>query len=102
MFYIRHFHFARVAVSTDRGGRLRAPNSSVRKGPVFVHAHCTDGVTGSKGRGEANGVEGGIGVGGGIRDGNGLGGGNWDVNGGGNGDGVGAGTGTGVEENEGT
>ena len=33
--------------------------------PVFVHAHRTEGVTGSEGREGANGVGGGIGVGGG-------------------------------------
>ena len=31
LFYSRHFHFARVIISADRGWRLRAPDSSVRK-----------------------------------------------------------------------
>ena len=58
--------------------QLRSP------GPVSVHAHRTEGVTGSKGREGANWV----------------GGGNGDVNGDGNGDG--AGTRTGGGANEGT
>ena len=31
LFYSRHFHFARVIISADRGWRLRVPDSSVRK-----------------------------------------------------------------------
>ena len=31
LFYSRHFHSARVTISPDRGWRLRAPDSSVRK-----------------------------------------------------------------------
>ena len=61
------------------------------QGSVSVHAHCTEGVTGSEGREGANGV--GIEVGGGNGDGNGVGVGNGDVNG--NWDGDGAETGTG-------
>ena len=74
--------------------------------PVSVHAHRTEGVTGSEGQEVSNGGGGGIGVGGGIGDGNGVGSGNGDV--GGHGgvdghgdlDGAGAGTGTGVEVSE--
>ena len=51
------------------------------QGPVYVHAHRTEGVAGSKRREGANGVGGRIGVGGGNKDGNGVGGGNGDVNG---------------------
>ena len=43
------------------------------QGPVPVHAHRTEGVTGSKGREGANGIGGGVGVGGGNGDGNGVG-----------------------------
>ena len=75
------------------------------QGPVSVHAHRTEGVTESKEREGANGVEVGvgIGVGGGNGDGNEVGGGNGDVNGGEDGDGGGAGTGAGtrVEAKEG-
>ena len=46
------------------------------QGPAAVHAHRTEGVTGPKGQGGANGVEGGIRVGGGNGDGNGVRGGN--------------------------
>ena len=52
------------------------------QGPMFVHAHPTEGVTGFEEREEANGV----------------GGGNGDVNG--DGDGGGVGTGTGMEASE--
>ena len=48
--------------------------------PVSVHAHRTEGVTGSEGREEANRVGGGIGVGGGDGDGNGAEAGAGDVN----------------------
>ena len=54
------------------------------QGPMSVQAHRTEGVIGSEGQEEANGVGGGIEVGGGI----GVGGGNGHRNGvwGGNGD----------------
>ena len=61
---------------------------------MSVHAHRTEGVTGSEGREGANGVGVGIGVRGGNGDGNG------DVNG--DGDRAGTGTATGVEANKGT
>ena len=80
-----------VALASTRQLRLQ--------GPVSVHAHPTEGVTGSKGREGANGVGGHIGVGGGNGDGNGVGGGNGDVNDHGNGDGAEAGPG--VDQNEG-
>ena len=67
---------------------------------MSVHAHRTEGVTGSEGREGVNGVEGGIRVGGGNGDGNGGGGGNGD--GDVDRDGVGAGTRTVVEATEGT
>ena len=69
------------------------------QGPVSVHEHRTEGVTGSEGREGANGVGCRIEVGGGNGDGNGVGGGNGDVNG--HGDGDRAGAGTRVEANEG-
>ena len=59
------------------------------QGPVSVHAHRTEGVTGSERRGGANGVGGWIGVGGGNGDEKGVGGGNRDMNGDGDGTGVG-------------
>ena len=62
---------------------------------VPVHAHRTEGVSGSEGREGSNGIGSRIGVRGGSGDGNGVGGGNGD------GDGVGTGTGKGVEANEG-
>ena len=31
LFYSKHFHSARVTIAADRGWRLRAPDSSVRK-----------------------------------------------------------------------
>ena len=65
------------------------------QGLVPVHAHRTEGATGSERREGANGVVGGIQVGGGNGDGNRVGGGNRDR------DGAGTGTGTGVEVNEG-
>ena len=90
-----HLCKQRVALASTR--RLRS------QGPVSVHAHRPEGITGCEGRGGANGVWGGIGVGGGIGDRNRVGGGNGDVNGDGDGDGAGAGTGTtaGVKANEG-
>ena len=79
-----------------RQGVVLASTRQLRlQGPVFVHAHRTEGVTGSEGRERANGV------GGRNGDGNGVGVGNGDVNGHGDGAGAGAGTGTGVEVNEG-
>ena len=70
------------------------------QGLVSVHAHYTEGVTGSEGREGVNRVGGGIGVGGGNGNGNGVGGGNGDGNG--DGDGDGAGMRTGVKANQGT
>ena len=66
--------------------------------PVFLHVHCTEGITGPEGREGANGVGVGIGVGvgGGNGDGNGVGDGSGDVNG--DVDGDGAGTGIKMEE----
>ena len=63
---IKHFHSACVIISADRGWRLRAPDSSVRK------ARCLYTRTRSEGREGANGVGGGFRVGGGNRDGNGV------------------------------
>ena len=65
---------------------------------VSVHVHGTEGVTGSEGQEEANGVGGEIEVGGGNGDGNGVGGENGDVNG--HGDENGEGVRTGVEASE--
>ena len=79
-FRTRH-HLCRQEVALAGTRQLRS------QGPVPVHAHRTEGVTGFEGREGANGVEGGVGVGGG--------------NGDSNGDGDGAGTGTEVEANEG-
>ena len=70
----------------------RQPRS---QGPVSVHAHYAEEVTGSERRERANGDGSRIGVGGRIGDGNGVGGGNWDVNGDGDGDGAGTRTGSG-------
>ena len=50
------------------------------QGPVSVHAHRTEGVTGSEGREGANGVGGGIGVGGGNESSSGDGNGDEDGN----------------------
>ena len=91
-FRTRH-HLCRQGVALASIRQLRL------QGPVSVQAHRTEGLTGSEGREEANGV--GIGVGGGNEDGNGVGGGNRDVSGHGDGDGAGAGTRTGREVNEG-
>ena len=92
----RHLCIQGVALASTR--QLRS------QGPVSVHAHPTEGVTGSEGREGANAVGGGIGFGGENGGGNGVRGGNGD--GDGDGDGNGAGTGTrmrtGVEANEGT
>ena len=73
------------------------------QGSVSVQAHRTEGIAGSEGQEEANGVGVGVGIGiGGVNgDGNGVWGGNGDVNSHGDGDGAGAGTWTGVEVNEG-
>ena len=93
MFYSRHSHPARVTISVDRGWRLRAPDSPIRKARRLYKRIVPGGVTGSEGQEGPNKVGGGIGVAGGNGDGNG------DVNG--HGDGDGAGTGMGVEVNEG-
>ena len=97
-FRTRH-HLCRQGVALASTRKLRS------KGLVSVHAHRTEGVTGSEGRERANGVGGGIGVGGGNGDGNGVGGMNGAVNGNVDGDGArtgaGTGAGTGVEVNEG-
>ena len=81
MFYSRNFHSAGVAVSADRGWRLRV---------MFIHALCTVEVIDLEGRKGANGVWGGIGDGIGVENG--------DVNG--DGDGDRARTRTGVEASE--
>ena len=70
------------------------------QGPVSLHSHRTEGVTGSEGWKGANGVGVGIGAGGGNGDEGGGEGRNEEMNGDGEGDG--AGTGTGMEANEGT
>ena len=70
LFRTRH-HLCKQGVAFAGTRQLRS------QGPVYVHAHRTEGVTGSEGREGANGVGGGIGVGGGNR----------DVNGDGDGDG---------------
>ena len=67
------------------------------QGPVPVHAHRTEGVTGSGGREGANGVGGGIGDGNRVE----VGGRNGDVNADGDGGGAGAAAGTRVQANEG-
>ena len=101
-FRTRH-HLCRQGVALPSPRQLRS------QGPVSVHAHRTEGITGSEEREGANGVGVGIGVGGGNGDGNGVGAGTGtgkgtevEVNEGaqdGNGDGSGDGeqTGTGVE-----
>ena len=63
--------------------------------PGFVHAHRTEGVTGTEGWERAYGVGGNIKVGGGNADGNEVGVENWGVNG--DEDRTGAGTRTGAE-----
>ena len=78
-----------------QGVALASPRQLRSQGPVFVQAHRTEGVTGSKGQEGVNRV------GGGNGDSNGDRGGNGDVNGHGDGDGAGGGTGTGVEVDEG-
>ena len=85
LFRTRH-HLCRQGVALASTRQLHS------KGPVPVHAHRTEGVTGSEGREGANGV------GGENGDWNGIGGGTGDVNG--DGDGDGAGTRTGVAANE--
>ena len=80
-------HLCRQGVALANTRQLRS------QGPVSIHAHRTEGVTGSGGREETNGVGDRTGVGGGNGDGNGVGGGNRDVNGYGDGDGTGARTG---------
>ena len=48
---IRHFHSARVTISADRQGVALAGTRQLRlQGPVPVHAHPTEGVTGSEER----------------------------------------------------
>ena len=88
-----HHHPCRQGVVLAGTRQLRSQR------PVPVHAHCTEGVTGSEGREGANGVRSGIGVGGGKGDGNGVGGGNEDGHGAGTG--TGTGTAAGVKANEG-
>ena len=87
-FLTRH-HLCRQGVALVSIRQLRS------QGPVFVHAHRTEGVTESEVREGASG--------GGNGDRNRVGGGDGDVNGDGDGDGAGAGTATatGVEANEG-
>ena len=68
--------------SLQKGGALASTRQLRSQSPVSVHAHCTEGVTESEGREEANEVVGGIGVEGGNGDGNRVGDGNRDVNGG--------------------
>ena len=88
-FRTRH-HLCRQGVALGSTRQLRS------QGPVSVHAHRTEGVTGSEGREGANGIGGGIGVGGGIGEGNGDGGGDGGVNCNGDWDGAGAGAGAGT------
>ena len=88
-----HVYSARIINSADNGWRLRSPDSSVRKAPVSVHAHRTEGVTRPKGRVETNRLGDRIEVGGENGDGNKVGGRNRDVNGKGGGDGAGTRTG---------
>ena len=84
---LAHHHFSRHGVALAGTRHLRS------QGLVPVHAHRTEGVTGSERQEGSNAVGRGIGVGGGNGDGNGV--------GGGDGDGAGMGTGRGVEANEG-
>ena len=86
-----------------QGAALAITRQLNSQGPVSVHAHRTEGVTGSEGREEAKRVGGGIGAGGGNGDGdgNGVGGENGGVNDC-DGDKDGAGMKTEVEANEGT
>ena len=63
-----------------QGAVLKVSRHIRSQGPVSIHAHRTEGVTGSEGREEANGVGGGVGVGGGNGDRNGVEVGNGDVN----------------------
>ena len=85
LFRTRH-HLCRQRVALAVTRQLRS------QGPVSVHAHRTEGVTGSKGREETNRLGNIIEVGGGNGDGNTDGGRNRDMNG----DGGGAGTRTAV------
>ena len=107
--YIHTSFVHHVTISADRGWPLASTRQLRSQDPVSVHAHRTEGATGSEGR------EGGNGVGGGIGDGNRVGGGNGDGAGtgvetrgrtqGGNGDGSGdgnessSGDGNGDEDN---
>ena len=90
-FRTRH-HLGRQGVALASTRHLRS------QGPVSVHAHCTEGVTGSERWEGANGVGGGIRVGGGNGDGNGDGNGGGNVNVDGDGDGAGTRTWVGVNE----
>ena len=92
-FRTRH-HFCRQKVALASTRHLRS------QGPAFVHAHCTEGVTGSEQREGANGFGGWVGVGGGNGGGNGGGGGGEDGDVNGDGDRNGEGTGTRVEASE--
>ena len=83
-------------IAADRGVALAGTRQFRSLGQVFVHAHRSEGITGSKGREGANQVGGGIGAEGGDGDANGVGGGNV------NDDRDGAGTRSGVERKEGT
>ena len=80
-FCTRHYP-CRQGVALANTRQLRS------QGPVSVHAHRTEGVTGSEGREGANGVGGEIGVGGENGDGNGVRGENGGVNVDGDGDGA--------------
>ena len=69
--------------SLQKGVALASTRQLRSQSPVSAHPHCTEGVTESEGREEANEVVGGIGVEGGNGDGNRVGDGNGDVDGGG-------------------
>ena len=55
MFYSRHFRSARVAISEDRGWRLRAPNSSVHKARCLFMRTVPTGEPGPRGGKERTG-----------------------------------------------
>ena len=67
---IRHFYSARVFICADKGQRLWAPDTSVRKA-WCLYTRIARGGNRVRGTEGANGVGGGIGVGDGNRDGNG-------------------------------
>ena len=100
-YFRTHHHLCRQGVA------LAGPRQLRSQGPVSVHAHCTEGVTGSEAREGANGfgveirVNGGNGDVNGDVDGAGTGveasERTQDGNGDGSGEGAGTGTGTGVE-----